>query len=93
MNFDLNQNFKINSVRNWFDSNYFISLYDNEDNNVYSFDDIESATNFFNMKLCHFLRALRTGVIEYEHKRCKLYIFKKDKEDDIDFGGKSLWKK
>ena len=90
MKISLDKNFKINSVRNWFDSNYFISLYDNEDNNVFDFDNIESATNFFNMKLCHFLRALRNGVIEYNHKKCRLYIFKKDKEDNIDFGGKCL---
>jgi hypothetical protein len=86
MKIDLNQNFKVNSVRNWFNDNYFISLYDNEDNNLFSFNNIETASHFFNMKLCHFLRALRNGVIEYNNKRCKLYIYKKDKLDVIERG-------
>ena len=86
----LNSNFRFISIRDYFDLNYFISLYDENDNNLYSFDDIESASNFFNMRLCNFLRALRSGVIEYNHKRCKLYVFKKDKDDDLDFGGKCI---
>ncbi len=90
MNFDLSQNFKINSVRNYFNLNYFICLYDEQDNYITSFENIESSTQFFNMRLCNFLRALRNGVIEYDHKRCKLFVFKKDKEEEIDFGGKNL---
>ena len=90
MNYNLNQNFKNNSVKNWFNDNYFISLYDSEDNNIFDFDNIELATNFFNMPLKTFLRALRNGIIEFDCKKCKLYIFEKDKEDNIDFGGKSL---
>lgn len=83
MNFDLSQNFKINSVREYFNNNYFICLYDELDNYITFFENIESATNFFNMRLCNFLRSLRSGIIEYNHKRCKLFIYKKDKEDFI----------
>ena len=89
MNFNFNSSFKCNYYRQWFNDNYFISLYDNEDNNLFSFEDIDSATQFFNLPLKTFLRALRNGSIEYNHKKCKLYIFKKDKEDIIE-RGKSL---
>ena len=89
MNFDLTQNFRINSVREYFNNNYFICLYDKQDNYITSFENIEESTNFFNMRLDNFLRALRKGTIEYNNKRCKLYIFKKDKEDILE-RGKSL---
>ena len=56
MNNVLNQNFKINSIRDWFNSNYFISLYDDKDNNLYSFENIEESAKFFNMKLCNFIK-------------------------------------
>lgn len=86
MNVDLNKNFKSNYVKQWFNDNYFISLYDDEDNNIFSFDIIEEALCFFNMSLKIFLQSLRNGTIEYEHKKCKLFIYKKDKLDVIERG-------
>ena len=86
MKVDLNKNFKCNYIRQWFNDNYFISLYDSGDNNIFSFDTIENASCFFNMSLKIFLQSLRNGVIEYNNKRCKLYIYKKDKLDVIERG-------
>lgn len=90
MNFDFLQNFKTNFVKQYFNDNYFICLYDKQDNYITSFENIEQSSKFFNMKQKNFLRALKKGVIEYNNQRCKLFVFKKDKEDDLDFGGKSL---
>lgn len=91
MEIDLNVNFKSNLVKQWFNDNYFISLYDNDDYLITVFNDIEEPTKFFNMPLFEFLRALRVGVIEFNHKKCRLYIFEKDKEEDyLEERGKRL---
>lgn len=88
---NLNISFKFDSSLKWFNRNYFICLYDKQDNYITSFEKIEDSANFFNKPLWRILENLRRGYgIEYNHKRYKLICFKKDKEDDLDFGGKSL---
>lgn len=85
MDIDLNVCFKFNSVKNWFNQNYFICLYDKQDNYITSFENIETASNFFNKPVWRILENLRRGIgITYNHKYCKLICMEKDKEDDLE---------
>lgn len=78
---DLKVNFKSYDVKEWFNNNYFIGLYDRNDNIITIFDDIEEPTKFFNIPLFLFIRALKRGTIEYNRHKAKLYIFEKEKDD------------
>ena len=81
----LNVSFKFNSIKNWFNENYFICLYDRFDNYITSFDTIEDTSKFFNKPIKRIIYNLRNGIgVAYNHKYCKLICMEKDKEDDFE---------
>lgn len=81
---DLNVNFKSNKIKQWFNENFYIGLYDSNDNFITLFEDIEEPSKFFNIPLFLFIRALKRGTIEYNHHKAKLFIFEKEKEEEIE---------
>ena len=92
MNLDLNFNFARNDVKKWFNDNYFIGLYDLNDNLITVFDELGALTKFLNKPLNLIIYRLKTsGLIEYNSHKVKMYIFEKDKEEDyFEERGKSL---
>lgn len=90
----LNLDFRSSLTKKWFNDNYFIGLYNLDDTLITVFEDVEALTKFLNKPLKLVIYRLKNNdYIEYNNHKVKMYIFKKDKEDDLDFGGKSLWKK
>lgn len=87
----LNLDFRSSLTKKWFNNNYFIGLYNLDDTLITVFEDIEALTKFLNKPLKLVIYRLKNDdYIEYNNHKVKMYIFKKDKEDNIDFGGKSL---
>lgn len=87
MNLDVSFRFK--SSFDWFDNNYFLCIYDKNDNYLMSFDSIEETSKFFNKSVKRILFALRNNLgIVYNHKQCKLICIEKDKEEDLDIGSR-----
>lgn len=69
--------------RDYFNNSYFIALYTYCDEYVTSFEDIKSATNFFNIQAKHLIGIIKgSGFIDYQGKRYKLCLI--EKEHDID---------
>ena len=61
-------------------NDYFVAIYDLQDNYVYSFDDIESLTQFFNLSLKEILLKIKNNLtIKLQNKEFRLYIYKKPK--------------
>ena len=76
-------NLHTQASRDWFNSNYFIALYTYYDEYVTSFEDIKTASNFFNIQAKNLLRIIKgSGFIDYQGKRYKLCLI--EKEHDID---------
>ena len=82
----LNISFKFNSVKNWFDNNYFLCLYDRQDNFITSFDCMQDCSNYLGKSIGWIIDNLRRGfAIVYNHKKYKLICIEKDNEDELDF--------
>ena len=63
----------------WFNDNYFISVYDENDNNIMSFENIETPTKVFNIELKKILEAIRKNArLEYKGNILKLVVYKKE---------------
>ena len=63
----------------WFNDNYFISVYDENDNNIMSFENIETPTKVFNIELKKILEAIRKNArLEYKGHILKLVVYKKE---------------
>ena len=91
--FDIfNLDFRSKNIRDLFDKNYFICLYDKQDNYITSFENLTQASNFLNTKVKFILYYLRNNLgIEYNNHRYKLFCYKKDDEIDyIESRGRSL---
>lgn len=87
MNIDLNLNFKSNLVKQWFNDNYFIGLYDNNDVLLTVFENTDETCKFLNMPLRYLVQALKNNWgVEYNHKRYRLYVFEKEKDDYLERG-------
>ena len=63
----------------WFNDNYFISVYDENDNNIASFENIETPTKVFNIELKKILESIRNNTrLEYKGNIIKLIVYKKE---------------
>lgn len=69
----------------WFNENYFVALYDYNDNYITSFEDVESTGNAFNIPIKKVLYLLRTdSYIVINNHKCKMYLVRKEKiEEDF----------
>ena len=77
-------NFARNEVKRWFNDNYYVSVYDTDDNNIMSFEKIEDLPYFFNQPLNAIIRILRNNwSIEYYGHKVNLYVYKKENEKVI----------
>ena len=62
--------FKSHSIKNWFNDNYFICLYDKLGNFIHSFETIEEVAHFFNQSLKYVVQSIKNNrCMEYDHKR------------------------
>lgn len=67
----------------WFNDNFFIAVYDQYDNFITDFDNIESTTNAFNISLKKILESIRNKTrLEYKGKKLKLFVYKKEKIEE-----------
>lgn len=63
----------------WFNDNYFISVYDENDNNIMSFENIESTSTAFNIGIKPILKHIRYNLgFEYKGHILKLVVYKKE---------------
>ena len=78
-------NFAKSEVKRWFNDNYYVSVYDTDDNNIMSFEKIEDMPYFFNQPLFQIIRAIRDnlGMLEYSGHKVKLYVYKKENEKRV----------
>lgn len=58
-------------------NDYFIAVYDLQDNYIYSFDDIDKLTQFFNLSLKEILIKIKNNLVI--NKEFKFYLYKKPK--------------
>lgn len=66
--------------KNYFLNDYFVSAYDNQDNNVFTFESIEETTKFFNISLKELLIKIRNNsYIKINDNIYKFYLYKKNK--------------
>ena len=81
MNEVLIRDYRKKSNLDWFNDNYFIAIYDQNDNNIMSFEDIETPVKVFNITLQRLLDKIRNNLgIEYKGHKLKIYVFEKEKE-------------
>ena len=67
----------------WFNDNFFIAVYDQYDNFITNFDNIESTTNALNISLKKILESIRNKTrLEYKGKKLRLFVYKKEKIDE-----------
>ena len=65
---------------NWFNENYYLSVYDINDNFITNIDDIKNATTLFNIENKELLNKLRNNEnFVYNGHIVKVYIYKKFK--------------
>ena len=66
--------------KNYFLNDYFVSVYDNQDNNVFNFESIENTSKFFNISLKELLIKIRNNsYIKINDNIYKFYLYKKNK--------------
>lgn len=67
----------------WFNENYFVALYDYNDNYVTQFDDVESIGHAFNIPVKKVLYLVRTdSYIVIDNHKYKMYLVRKDKIEE-----------
>lgn len=67
----------------WLDDNYFIAVYDQYDNYVTSFENIDDPTKVFNITLMELLRKIRNNLgLEHNGHKLKLFVYKKEKIEE-----------
>lgn len=77
----LSENLRKRYAMNYFNENYFIAIYTEEDDYIFSLDTLEETSNFFQIPVCEVLRKLRQdSFINYNGNLVKLYLVKKEKE-------------
>lgn len=88
MNEVLTRDYRKKENLNWLNNNIFMAVYDQYDNNILSFENIESACQHFNITMMELLRKIRNCLknnlenyfgIEYQGHKLKIYVFEKDK--------------
>jgi len=68
----------------WFNENYFVALYDYNDNYVNHFEDVESISHAFNIPVKKVLYLVRTdNYLVIDNHKYKLCLVKKEKEIEI----------
>ena len=83
MNEIINRDYRKRNNLEWFNDNYFIAVYDSNDNYITSFENIEMVPTVFNIKLKKILESIRNDTkLEYNNLKLKLYIYKKDKIEE-----------
>lgn len=64
----------------WFNENYFVALYDYEDNYVTQFEDVESTSHAFNIPVKKVLYLIRNdSYIVVNNHKYKMYLVRKEK--------------
>lgn len=83
MNDVINRDYRKKDNLSWFNDNYFIAVYDCNDNYITSFENIEMVPAVFNIKLKKILESIRNNTrLEYNNLKLKLYIYKKEKIEE-----------
>lgn len=80
MNEVISRDYRKKDNLNWFNDNFFIAVYDQNDNYITSFEKIESIDTAFNIGLKKILEAIRNNTrLEYNNLKLKLFVYKKEK--------------
>ena len=67
----------------WFNDNFFIAVYDQNDNYIASFENIESIETAFNIKLKEVLKRIKNNLgLEYNGHKLRLFVYKKEKIEE-----------
>ena len=67
----------------WFNDNYFIAVYDQYDNFITYFENIENVCQAFNIKLSKLLKYIRYNIsIQNKNNKLRLFVCKKEKIDE-----------
>lgn len=84
MNKILEENMRKKGVLNYLNENYFIAVYSEKDNYLFSFDTLEETSYFFKMPIKEILRKLRQNTfINDNGVFVKLYLYKKENEYSV----------
>lgn len=77
----MNKDFRKKANLKWLNDNYFISIYDINDNFIGSCGTIELSSKLFNIETKKILERIRNNqYIEFQNGLYKLFFVKKDKE-------------
>lgn len=78
----LKLDFRKRETLNWFNENYFVSVYCSDDINYFSFEDLESCSKFFKISVEKILRNIRTGeYILINNEKYRFYFIHKEDLD------------
>jgi len=83
MNEIINRDYRKKDNLKWFNDNYFIAVYDCEDNYITSFENIESFGTAFNITINKIIKRIKNNLgLEQNNLKLKLFIYKKDKIEE-----------